>query len=509
MKRKENTVMLAFTAFVLGIMGLVSFLHGYVGWLDTYLLLTGRAGTGQYTGIIAVLFFLPIVLFVLALIVHLRSHAYKWVQWLVMLSLTFSSIAIIAIGDGLVEYHFSIFMVLAALAYYAHLHLIIVSTIIFALQHFVGYFTFPELICGTDQYPFSLLMIHAVFLLATSGALMIQIVVRNRHAKEVNEQTIRHQSVIKALLGNIASTTDAVTSNVAQLQHTSADAKLSANRTVETFSHIDLGAVTQVENAYASKGSLIKVVEVAEAIIQRNKETEERASVASHSSQEGAHEMNRTMEGIREIATSTEEMTSSMTELNEKTKEINKISSFITSIAEQTNLLSLNAAIEAARAGEAGAGFSVVAKEIRTLSEQSDQNARSIITLIQQIQSETDALSTRMSKNLKTTREGFEQSERTQQYFEAISKQLIELHDDLRTSLAHTSEINIEANSALEKVNNMTDVSEQYRETVKESNEQTDRQLRNTQVIERAVNELKQVLHELNDNVSELQLKEA
>lgn len=132
-------------------------------------------------------------------------------------------------------------MVLAALAYYAHLHLIIVSTIIFALQHFVGYFTFPELICGTDQYPFSLLMIHAVFLLATSGALMIQIVVRNRHAKEVNEQTIRHQSVIKALLGNIASTTDAVTSNVAQLQHTSADAKLSANRTVETFSHIDLG----------------------------------------------------------------------------------------------------------------------------------------------------------------------------------------------------------------------------------------------------------------------------
>ena len=41
----------------------------------------------------------------------------------------------------------------------------------------------------------------------------------------------------------------------------------------------------------------------------------------------------------------------------------------ISSIAEQTNLLAMNAAIEAAHAGEAGKGFSVVADEIRKLSE--------------------------------------------------------------------------------------------------------------------------------------------
>ena len=62
----------------------------------------------------------------------------------------------------------------------------------------------------------------------------------------------------------------------------------------------------------------------------------------------------------------------------------------ITEIASQTNLLSLNASIVAARAGENGKGFSVVADEIRNLSEQSRLSAEKIENIVRQLMTNSD-----------------------------------------------------------------------------------------------------------------------
>ncbi|MCB2343091.1 methyl-accepting chemotaxis protein [Clostridium estertheticum] len=72
----------------------------------------------------------------------------------------------------------------------------------------------------------------------------------------------------------------------------------------------------------------------------------------------------------------------------------NDITGLINNISEQTNLLALNAAIEAARAGEAGKGFSVVADEIRKLSEQSKQSSDTISVLLKSVVAETSSLVT-------------------------------------------------------------------------------------------------------------------
>lgn len=87
------------------------------------------------------------------------------------------------------------------------------------------------------------------------------------------------------------------------------------------------------------------------------------------------------------------------------TAEINKISDEIQYISDQTNLLALNAAIEAARAGEHGRGFSVVAEEVRKLSDRTSAASNSIIKIVGKVNTNIRDMSKNLLENIRKNTE--------------------------------------------------------------------------------------------------------
>ncbi len=87
----------------------------------------------------------------------------------------------------------------------------------------------------------------------------------------------------------------------------------------------------------------------------------------------------------------------------ENTATINKITEDIQYISDQTNLLALNAAIEAARAGEHGRGFSVVAEEVRKLSDRTNQASSDITQIVGKVNDSVAQISRSLTDNLQKT----------------------------------------------------------------------------------------------------------
>ena len=88
---------------------------------------------------------------------------------------------------------------------------------------------------------------------------------------------------------------------------------------------------------------------------------------------------------------STSAVVNTLSDLSEKANNIAGVVMTINKIADQTNLLSLNAAIEAEKAGEYGAGFSVVANEIRRLADQTAIATYDIEQMVKEVQSAISA----------------------------------------------------------------------------------------------------------------------
>jgi methyl-accepting chemotaxis protein len=108
----------------------------------------------------------------------------------------------------------------------------------------------------------------------------------------------------------------------------------------------------------------------------------ERAEDVSASGEKAIEESRR---GLNEIRSLVDEIARKINQLGERTHQIGTITEAVKDLADQSNMLALNAAIEAVRSGEHGRAFSVVAREIRALADQSIQSTNRAREILEDI----------------------------------------------------------------------------------------------------------------------------
>lgn len=170
---------------------------------------------------------------------------------------------------------------------------------------------------------------------------------------------------------------------------------------------------------------------------------------ADKEASDSQHVVAGTISSINALAQEVENVSGVIESLATDSESIGTVLDVIKDIAEQTNLLALNAAIEAARAGEQGRGFAVVADEVRTLAQRTQESTDEIQHTIEKLQGRAKEAVTVMVQGRSQAKTSVEQAARANTSLESIV-QAVETISDMTTQIASASE---EQSAVSEEIN--------------------------------------------------------
>ncbi len=216
-------------------------------------------------------------------------------------------------------------------------------------------------------------------------------------------------------------------------------------------------------------------------------EAADAANNADNQAANGKQVVTRTIDAIEELADDVEQTAAAIRDLAKESDNIGTVLDVIRGIAEQTNLLALNAAIEAARAGEQGRGFAVVADEVRTLAQKTQQSTEEIHQMIERLQQGTSKAVTAMERSQSRARNGVDQAASAGSTLDAI-KEAVDTITEMNAQIASASE---EQSSVAEEINknisNISQVAEQSATGAEQTSAASDQLARLAENLQRLV----------------------